>query len=89
MPAQAIAMVRRRVVRARDGTISWLTSSRVEGAMLPKQKKGNPVDPEDLVDEALEETFPASDPISPGVGPGEPMPNPGDDRPRKPATKRR
>jgi hypothetical protein len=57
--------------------------------MLPKQKKGDPLDPEDLVDEALEETFPASDPISPGVGPGEPMPNPGDDRPRKPATKQR
>jgi len=46
--------------------------------MLPKEKTEKPIDPEDLVDEALEETFPASDPISPGVGPGEPLPNPGD-----------
>ena len=40
-----------------------------------KQKPGHdqPIDPEDLVDEAIEETFPASDPISPGVGPGEPI----------------
>ncbi len=37
------------------------------------EKSGKPIDPEDLVDEALEETFPASDPISPGVGPGEPI----------------
>ncbi len=28
---------------------------------------------EHLLDEALEESFPASDPISPGVGPGEPL----------------
>jgi len=46
--------------------------------MLPREKAENPIDPEKLVDEAIEETFPASDPISPGVGPGEPMPNPGD-----------
>jgi len=46
--------------------------------MLPRAKAENPIDPEKLVDEAIEETFPASDPISPGVGPGEPMPNPGD-----------
>ena len=46
--------------------------------MAPKEKTGKPVDPEELLDEALEETFPASDPISPGVGPGEPIPNSGD-----------
>jgi hypothetical protein len=46
--------------------------------MQPKDKAGKPIDPEELVDEALKETFPASDPISPGVGPGEPIPNPGD-----------
>jgi hypothetical protein len=28
---------------------------------------------EGLIDEALEESFPASDPISPAVGPGEPV----------------
>jgi hypothetical protein len=28
---------------------------------------------EELIDEALEESFPASDPISPAVGPGEPV----------------
>ena len=39
-----------------------------------KPKNGKAIDPEDLIDEALEETFPASDPISPGVGPGEPLP---------------
>ena len=38
-----------------------------------KPKDGKPIDPEELVDEAIEETFPASDPISPGVGPGEPI----------------
>jgi len=38
-----------------------------------KPSAGKPIDPEALVDEALEETFPASDPISPGVGPGEPI----------------
>lgn len=43
-----------------------------------KDKKGKPVDPERLVDEALEETFPASDPISPAVGPGEPIRESGD-----------
>ena len=52
--------------------------------MLPKEKSKKPIDPEDLIDEALEETFPASDPISPGVGPGEPIPNHGD-RPKKPS----
>jgi len=46
--------------------------------MLPREKAEDPIDPEKLVDEAIEETFPASDPISPGVGPGEPMPNRGD-----------
>lgn len=30
---------------------------------------------ENLLDEAIEESFPASDPISPGVGPGEPIDN--------------
>ncbi|GAB2178719.1 hypothetical protein [Dongia sp. agr-C8] len=43
-----------------------------------KDKKAEPIDPEALVDEALEETFPASDPISPGVGPGEPIRESGD-----------
>jgi hypothetical protein len=42
------------------------------------KKKEAPIDPEKLVDEALEETFPASDPISPGVGPGEPIKQSGD-----------
>ena len=51
--------------------------------MMSKDKKGKPIDPEQLVDEAIEETFPASDPISPGVGPGEPIPNPGD-KPKAP-----
>jgi len=51
--------------------------------MTPKDKpkdrlEKNPLDPEALVDEAIEESFPASDPISPGVGPGEPVPNRGD-----------
>ena len=50
--------------------------------MSSKQKPEKPIDPEALVDEAIEETFPASDPISPGVGPGEPMPNAGD-KPKK------
>ena len=50
--------------------------------MLPKEKSNKPIDPEALVDEAIEETFPASDPISPGVGPGEPIPNRGD-KPKK------
>ena len=50
---------------------------------MPKDKpkdrlEKNPLDPEALIDEAIEESFPASDPISPGVGPGEPVPNPGD-----------
>lgn len=52
--------------------------------MPPKEKPG--IDPEDLIDEALEETFPASDPISPGVGPGEPIPN-ANDQPKKPRKK--
>jgi len=54
--------------------------------MTPKEKAKKPIDPEDLLDEALEETFPASDPISPGVGPGEPIPNRGDAgaKPNKP-----
>jgi len=53
--------------------------------MSAKEKKTEkPIDPEDLIDEALEETFPASDPISPGVGPGEPLPNSGD----KPTTEK-
>jgi len=56
---------------------------RRENEMQPKDKPGKPIDPEELVDESLEETFPASDPISPGVGPGEPIPNPGD-KPRTP-----
>jgi hypothetical protein len=43
-----------------------------------KEKKEKPIDPEALVDEAIEETFPASDPISPGVGPGEPIRESGD-----------
>jgi hypothetical protein len=45
-----------------------------------KKKDEKPIDPEALVDEAIEETFPASDPISPGVGPGEPI-----QQPKKPA----
>jgi len=46
--------------------------------MMSKDKKEKPIDPEELVDEAIEETFPASDPISPGVGPGEPIRESGD-----------
>jgi hypothetical protein len=42
--------------------------------MSGKKKDEKPINPEALIDEALEETFPASDPISPGVGPGEPLP---------------
>jgi hypothetical protein len=50
---------------------------------MPKDKpkdrlEKKPLDPEALLDEAIEESFPASDPISPGVGPGEPVPNRGD-----------
>ncbi len=37
---------------------------------------------ESRLDEALEETFPASDPISPGAGTGEAI----DDRTKKPST---
>jgi len=48
-----------------------------------KDKKEKPIDAETLVDEAIEETFPASDPISPGVGPGEPIRESGD-KTRKP-----
>ena len=35
----------------------------------PKDEKSKekPIDPEELIDESLEETFPASDPISPGA----------------------
>jgi len=32
--------------------------------MMSKDKKDKPIDPEQLVDEAIEETFPASDPIA-------------------------
>jgi len=57
--------------------------------MTPKDKpkdrlEREPLDPEALVDEAIEESFPASDPISPGVGPGEPVANPGDRSSKKP-----
>jgi hypothetical protein len=48
--------------------------------MKTATKQSDPLDPDRLVDEALEETFPASDPISPGVGPGNPIPNRGDGR---------
>ena len=41
--------------------------------MARKKQGETPIDPEALIDEALEETFPARDPISPGVGPGEPI----------------
>jgi hypothetical protein len=52
--------------------------------MSPKEKlQQKPLDPEALLDEAIDETFPASDPISPGVGPGEPIPNRGE-KPEKP-----
>jgi hypothetical protein len=34
-----------------------------------------PLDPDALLDEAIEESFPASDPISPGAGTGEPSPS--------------
>jgi len=47
-----------------------------EDASMGKPKDEKPIDPEALVDEAIEETFPASDPISPGVGPGEPIEQP-------------
>lgn len=50
-----------------------------EDDVTGKKKDKDAIDPEDLVDEAIEETFPASDPISPGVGPGEPI-----QQPRKP-----
>jgi hypothetical protein len=51
--------------------------------MSPKEKlQQKPLDPEALLDEAIDETFPASDPISPGVGPGEPVPNRGE-KPKK------
>ncbi|HVY99145.1 MAG TPA: hypothetical protein VHA35_06580 [Dongiaceae bacterium] len=46
-----------------------------------KKDEKPPIDPEALVDEAIEETFPASDPIAPGVGPGEPIQQP--KKPRK------
>jgi hypothetical protein len=45
----------------------------MEMQMSSKAKASKPADPEKLLDEALEETFPASDPISPAVGPGEPI----------------
>jgi hypothetical protein len=48
-----------------------------------KDQKDKPIDPEALVDEALEETFPASDPISPGVGPGVPIRESGE-KPNRP-----
>ncbi len=53
--------------------------------MTPKDKpkdrlERKPLDPDALLDEAIEESFPASDPISPGVGPGEPVANPGDEK---------
>jgi hypothetical protein len=53
-------------------------AARRGGMAKPKDVKSEPkpIDPEALVDEALEETFPASDPISPGVGPGEPIQQP-------------
>ena len=54
--------------------------------MHSKEKTEKPIDPEKLVDEALEETFPASDPISPGVGPGEPIPESGDKAKKKQKT---
>ena len=52
-----------------------------------EKKKEKPIDQEALVDEAIEETFPASDPISPGVGPGEPIKESGDNtkKPKPPA----
>ena len=43
------------------------------GKPKDEKSKEKPIDPEELIDESLEETFPASDPISPGVGPGEPI----------------
>ena len=49
-----------------------------EDDVTGKKKDKDAIDPEDLVDEAIEETFPASDPISPGVGPGEPIRESGD-----------
>ena len=43
---------------------------RCDGTMqTPKTRRERQ---EELIDEALEESFPASDPISPAVGPGEP-----------------
>ncbi len=42
---------------------------------MPKDKQVHADNAEELLDEALEESFPASDPISPGVGAGEPIPN--------------
>jgi hypothetical protein len=59
----------------------------MEAEMQPKEKTEKPIDPEALVDEALEETFPASDPISPGVGPGEPIPQSGD-KAKQPKTRK-
>lgn len=43
--------------------------------MSETKKTGADPEAEALVDEALDETFPASDPISPGVGSGEPIDN--------------
>jgi hypothetical protein len=40
-----------------------------------------------LLDEALEETFPASDPISPAVGAGQPVENAVGEKPVKPSKK--
>jgi hypothetical protein len=41
--------------------------------MARKRKDDNAGKREALLDEAIEESFPASDPISPAVGPGEPI----------------
>jgi hypothetical protein len=61
-----------------------VSDARAEGDVTGKKKDENPIDPEALVDEAIEETFPASDPISPGVGPGEPI-----QQPKKPEKSRK
>jgi hypothetical protein len=60
----------------------------VEEVMGRKKQDERKIDPEELVDEALEETFPASDPISPGVGPGEPLSQKNVRKPGKPRPSR-
>ena len=47
----------------------------LEGYMSNPNTTKPALEADALLDEALEESFPASDPISPGVGSGEPIDN--------------